>query len=120
MTQPVGPPLPDDPELAAYLEAQAREYGTYVATSRIYAGSALAYEVGHPVPIDNVRRHGYLLNGQVALVDGAEHPEGMKLPDDDQPTAKKHTVATKSPSDQSGADQSGADQSADAQKGDPA
>jgi hypothetical protein len=60
-------------ELTAQIEAQTREYGTYEATSRIYAGNALAYDIGHPVPISNVVKHGYWLNGQVALVDGATH-----------------------------------------------
>jgi hypothetical protein len=60
-------------ELAARIAEQEREYGTYVATSRIYAGNALAYDVGHPVPISNVVAHGYWHNGQVALVDGADH-----------------------------------------------
>jgi hypothetical protein len=65
-------------ELAAQIAAQTREYGTYVAMSRIYAGNALAYDVGHPVPISNVVQHGYWLNGQVALVDGAEHDPAVQ------------------------------------------
>lgn len=61
-------------ELAQQIEAQRREYGTYVAwPSRIYAGNALAYDVGHPVPVSNVVKHGYWHNKQVALVEGAEH-----------------------------------------------
>lgn len=67
-------PLADDPELTEYRDRQLAEYGTYVATSRIYAGNALAYEVGHPVPVSNVVKHGYLLNNQVALVEGQDHP----------------------------------------------
>jgi hypothetical protein len=79
MTQPVLDPNELDPsgELAAQIEAQRREYGTYVATQKIFAGNALAYNVGHPVPISNVVKHGYFLNGQVALVDGAEHDPGV-------------------------------------------
>jgi len=74
MTQPTVPdPVGDDPQLKAYRTAQAREYGTYVATQRIHVGNALAYDVGHPVPVSNVVRHGYWLNGQVALVAGATH-----------------------------------------------
>jgi len=61
-------------ELAAALEAQRVEYGTYVASVRIYAPSgALAYEVGHPVPISNVVKHGYWHNDQVVLADGVDH-----------------------------------------------
>jgi len=61
-------------ELKSRLEERAREYGTYVATSRIFAGNAPAYDVGHPIPVSNVVRHGYFLNGQCELVDGMEHP----------------------------------------------
>lgn len=75
-------PDPDvlDPtgELSAHIAEQTREYGTYVATQRIYAGNALAYDVGHPVPISNVLRHGYWDAGMVALVEGADHPDEMK------------------------------------------
>lgn len=75
MTQPLIDPNDLDPtgELAERIAEQEREYGTYVASSRIYAGSALAYDVGHPVPISNVVAHGYWHNGQVALVDGVDH-----------------------------------------------
>jgi len=79
VTQPIDP-VGSDPELVEYMALQRREYGTYVATSRIYAGNALAYDVGHPVPISNVVKHGYWLNGQVALVDGAEHAPEVATP----------------------------------------
>lgn len=69
-------------ELAVQIAAQAAEYGTYVANQRIYAGNALAYEVGHQVPVSNVVKHGYALNGQVTLVEGKQHPpevlEGLR------------------------------------------
>ena len=72
--QPLDPNAIDPTgELAERIAAQEREYGTYVATSRIYAGNALAYDVGHPVPISNVVSHGYWHNGQVALVEGRLH-----------------------------------------------
>lgn len=61
--------------LAAHLAAQDREYGHYVANQNIYVGNALAYAPGHPVPVSNVVRHGYLANGLVDLVDGKDHPE---------------------------------------------
>jgi len=62
-------------ELTAQIAAQQREYGTYVANQPIHApGGVLAYATGHPVPISNVIKHGYWHNGQVDLVDGAEHP----------------------------------------------
>lgn len=78
MTQPTTPdPFDADEELQARIAETQREYGTYVADVRIYAGGALAYDVGHPVPVSNVVRHGYFLNGQVSLVDSAEHPPEM-------------------------------------------
>jgi len=52
--------------------------GTALLAVHIYAGSALAYDVGHPVPVSNVVRHGYALNGQVALVDGADHAPDVR------------------------------------------
>jgi hypothetical protein len=45
--------------------AQRVEYGTYVATEDIYAGAALAYAAGQPVPVSNVEQHGY---GELGLV----------------------------------------------------
>jgi hypothetical protein len=77
MTQPASALDPNDldpsGELAAQIEAQRREYGTYEADSKIFAGSALAYDIGHPIPISNVLKHGYWLNGQARLQEGAEH-----------------------------------------------
>lgn len=75
MTQPVLDPNELDPsgELAAQIEAQRIEYGTYEADSRIFAGNALAYDIGHPIPVSNVVKHGYWLNGQARLQSGAEH-----------------------------------------------
>ena len=35
--------------------AQEAEYGTYVATSHIYVGGALAFAPGHPVPVGHVK-----------------------------------------------------------------
>lgn len=34
--------------------AQEAEYGTYVATTHIYVGGALAFTPGHPVPVSHV------------------------------------------------------------------
>lgn len=47
---------------------QAKEYGTYVANQQIFVGAALAYDVGHPVPVSNVKAHGYDKNGLVDKV----------------------------------------------------
>lgn len=59
-------PFTADEELAAYQAAQTEEYGTYVATADIYAGNALAYRAGDPVPVSNVEKHGYDKEGLVA------------------------------------------------------
>jgi hypothetical protein len=48
--------------------AQAVEYGTWVATEDIFAGAALAYAEGHPVPISNVELHGYDQLGAVRRI----------------------------------------------------
>jgi hypothetical protein len=78
------PPGYQDPALEEHIARQIEEYGTYRATSRIYAGTALAYDVGHPVPISNAVAQGYVLNGQVELVDGKEHPEEIRVALDQQ------------------------------------
>lgn len=54
--------------------AQQVEHGTYVAVAPIYAdglyhdNGALAYDVGHPVPVTNVERHGYVESGHVRRI----------------------------------------------------
>lgn len=45
--------------VAEDLEAQQTEYGTYVANRPIDVNGARAYNVGDPVPVSNVERHGY-------------------------------------------------------------
>lgn len=47
---------------------QAVEYGTWVANQAIPVGNALAYGVGHPVPVSHVARFGYDVAGQVDRV----------------------------------------------------
>jgi len=47
-------------------KAIADEYGAWVATQQIYVGSALAYNVGDPVPATNVQAFGYDKNNLVA------------------------------------------------------
>jgi len=74
MTMPDPDELDPTGELSAQIEAQRKEHGTYVATRKIYVGNALAADVGHSIPVSNVVAHNYFLNGQVALVEGAEHP----------------------------------------------
>lgn len=65
----------DDPDLAADLAARQREYSYYVANQPIRVGTALAYAVGHPVPISNVISQRYLQRGLVDLVaHQGQHP----------------------------------------------
>lgn len=103
-------PDPDvlDPsgELSAHIKAQTEEYGRYVAVTRIYAGSTLAYDIGHPVPVSNVVRHGYFHNGQVKLVDGKEPPPEVAatLPTEPDPTP---APAEATPADESTVDTAG-------------
>ena len=59
-------PFTADQEFQDYLAAQAKEYGTYIATADIYVGNALAYRAGDPVPVSNVEKHGYDKDGLVA------------------------------------------------------
>jgi hypothetical protein len=61
-------PFLADQQLQDRIAAQAKEYGTYVATADIYVGNALAYRAGDPVPVGNVERHGYDKDGLVAKV----------------------------------------------------
>jgi hypothetical protein len=58
-------------ELEAYRQAQLAEYQQYVAATDIYAGQALAYREGDPVPKSNVERHGYDKMGLVVDVQAA-------------------------------------------------
>lgn len=46
--------------------AQMKEYGLWVAVQPIDHGTARAYNIGDPVPISNVERHGYDADGLVA------------------------------------------------------
>jgi len=58
----------------AYRAKQAAEYGTYVAVVPIYHDGARAYNAGDPVPVSNVKRHGYLAQGLVCEVDDPVRP----------------------------------------------
>jgi hypothetical protein len=56
-------------EKAAFVEEQVKEYGTYVAVAPITFNGVPAYNVGDPVPISNVEKHGYEKDGLVARID---------------------------------------------------
>lgn len=91
MTQPM-----TDDELR---KAQEREYGTYVATEQIFVGNALAFDVGHKVPISHVE--GYpdpdnpgqklppvVREDQVRRVRAASAPEPGGAPSKSAPKAE--------------------------------
>jgi hypothetical protein len=79
--------MPDTPTTAAELrDAQAAEYGTYVAVQPIDIGGARAFNVGDAVPVSHVDR-GVVSTDQVAKtstkagrvaagVDSADTPKG--------------------------------------------
>ncbi len=48
-----------------YRAAQEDEWGTYVATAAIDHSGVRAYNVGDPVPVSNVKAHGYADQGLV-------------------------------------------------------
>lgn len=41
------------------------EYGQWVATEKIYIDGALAFNVGHPVPVGHVKKFGFDKTGVV-------------------------------------------------------
>lgn len=60
----------ENPTLEEYQDAQVKEYGTYVAVSRIFIDGGAAFNIGHPVPASTVERMPELLSeGYVRHVD---------------------------------------------------
>ena len=60
-------------ELIDQINLQKKEYGMYVAAVQIYAGTALAYNPGDAIPIDNCERLGYMEQGLAVKVGTKEH-----------------------------------------------
>lgn len=58
-------------DLEARRQAEAVEYGQFVATQAIYMDGVLAYNAGDPVPASNVAVHGYDQAGLVRRTDQA-------------------------------------------------
>lgn len=52
-------------ELDEYKRAQLAEYTQWVASQDIYAGTALAFRKGDPVPASTVKAQGFDKNGLV-------------------------------------------------------
>ena len=72
-------PTGDAPdELEEYKRRQFREYNQWVAAQDIYAGQALAYRKGDPVPVSNVELHSYDKMGLVEPSQGAEADAAKK------------------------------------------
>lgn len=55
-------------ELEHYMAGQLAEYQVFRATQDIYAGTALAFPKGYPVPTSTVETQGYEKNGLVERV----------------------------------------------------
>lgn len=56
----------EDPGLVAYREAQVAEYEEYIAAQQITTEDGVPiYNYGDPVPVSNVKAHGYDKDGAV-------------------------------------------------------
>ena len=67
------PVSPITAELQDFIALQRKEYGLYVANQQIFVGTALAYNPGDAVPIDNAERLGYVEQGLVVKNGSKEH-----------------------------------------------
>jgi len=86
----VGPDATPE-EVASFRDAQAKEWGTYVALDTILYNGVVQFNAGNPVPVDIATRLGYVESGQVAKV-------GTKAATD--VIARLHAVATEIPGPQ--------------------
>lgn len=90
MAQPI---RPGDQALAEYQAAVAKEYGEWVAAEDIYAGTALAYTRGMPVPISNVELHGYDKTDPPQVVK-RNSKAGREITGEPEPAPKASTRST--------------------------
>lgn len=65
-------------ELSDFIARQREEYSKYVAKEQIYAGSALAYNKGDAIPVENCERLEYVEQGLAVKVGTKEHAELLK------------------------------------------
>jgi hypothetical protein len=65
-------------ELSDQILAQQKEYGQYVAAHQIFHGSALAYNPGDAIPIENCERLGYMDQGLAVKVGTKAHKDLME------------------------------------------
>jgi hypothetical protein len=54
-----------DKTAETHRKAVEEEYGQWVATEQIHIDGALAFDVGHPVPVGHVRKFGLDKSGAV-------------------------------------------------------
>lgn len=90
MSNPVGAEIPE-----ALLDLRAEkleEYGQFVAVQQIHVGTALAYDVGHQVPVTNVERFGYEAQGVVRRV---ASPKNARLGITDEQSAAQDEAELK-------------------------
>ena len=62
-------PLATAEETSEFVEAQVKEYGTFVAIAPISFNGIPAYNIGDPVPVSNVERYNYERDNLVARID---------------------------------------------------
>lgn len=68
--------------------AQAEEYGQFVAAQDIQHDGALAYLKGQQVPVSNVRRLGYFVNGLVVTAEQAAAEQAAAASEQDAAEAE--------------------------------
>jgi hypothetical protein len=78
-------------EVASFRDAQAKEWGTYVALDTITYNGVVQFNAGNPVPVDIATRLGYVESGQVGKV-------GTKAVN--EVIARLHATATEIPGPQ--------------------
>jgi hypothetical protein len=65
-------------ELQDQINLQKKEYGQYVASQQIFAGTALAYNPGDAIPVENCERLGYVDQGLAVKVGTKAHKDLME------------------------------------------
>jgi hypothetical protein len=62
-------PTPSSEEAARTRRADTlEEFGQFEAVQQIFHGNALAFDVGHPVPVGNTEKYGYEKNNMVRRI----------------------------------------------------
>jgi hypothetical protein len=65
-------------ELADQIALQQKEYGMYVTAVQIFHGTALAYNPGDAIPVENCERLGYVDQGLAVKVGTKAHKDLME------------------------------------------